>query len=244
MSQRRLSTNSQCLYRRTNNRSWKHTLDYKLLIEFYCKKNYWQVTYRECHKKRSTMKCFKASFLIAATFACFNLGPEKVEYYNMRLSTPEGQGMVLIFRIHDCNIFFWIYNVENLYRWWQGSFGVFENVFQKIRWYWNRVRIFLWNFCLKYNEFKYWNILFSYREHTADDLMQFETRYLFVKNFSILIIFFESPKLYFALTSYPGGLDYAHHHWVDEDNRQNSRQHDMRLSIKANQVLEMFLMVY
>ena len=49
------------------------------------------------------MKCFKASFLIAATFACFSLAPEKVEYYKLSLSTPEGQGKVSIFMIHDCD---------------------------------------------------------------------------------------------------------------------------------------------
>ena len=40
------------------------------------------------------MKCFKASFLIAATFACFSLAPEKVEYYKLTVKTPAGQGMV------------------------------------------------------------------------------------------------------------------------------------------------------
>ena len=44
-----------------------------------------------------------------------------------------------------------------------------------------------------------------------------------------------SPKLYFNLVSHPGGRDFANHHWV-EDNYAQQRQHDMRLSIKDNQV--------
>ena len=40
------------------------------------------------------MKCFKSSFLIAASLACFSLAPEKVEYYKLTVKTPAGQGMV------------------------------------------------------------------------------------------------------------------------------------------------------
>ena len=76
-----------------------------LIIEFYC--YCIEIQFMEIGTKRDTgyevlywrllaMKCFKASLLIAATFACIGLPPEaeKVEYYKLTVKTPEGQGMV------------------------------------------------------------------------------------------------------------------------------------------------------
>ena len=63
-----------------------------LIIEFYC-----EIHFMEIDTKRDrlvAMKCFKASLLIAATFACIGLPPEVVEYYKLTVKTPEGQGMV------------------------------------------------------------------------------------------------------------------------------------------------------